>query len=31
MQPFMKNNSIRYDEVRTENQGVEKYCFGISG
>ena len=31
MQPFIDNDSTRYDEIRTEKQGVEKSCFGISG
>ena len=31
MQSFIENNSVRYDEIHTENHGVEKSCFGMSG
>ena len=30
-QTFIENNSIRYHEMHTENQEVEKICFGMSG
>ena len=31
MQPFIDNNSILSDDMRTKNQGVEKASFGKSG
>ena len=30
-QTVIENNSIRYHEMHTENQEVEKFCFGMSG